>query len=56
MKSLHIATFGDDLQGIMMGIKNFPIHQLILLCYPFDKLKANRYSKQIEALIGISSE
>ena len=56
MKSLQIATFGDDLKGIMMGIKNFPVHQLILLCYPYDKSKAIRYSKEIETLIGIGSE
>jgi hypothetical protein len=56
MKCLQIATFGDDLTGIMMGIKNFPVHQLILLCYPYDKSKAIRYTKEIDTLIGIGSE
>jgi hypothetical protein len=39
-----------------MGIKNFPVHQLILLCYPYDKSKAIRYTKEIDTLIGLGSE
>ena len=47
MKTLQIATFGDDDQdGIALGIRNFPIHQLILICYSSDEAKANEYSKK----------
>ena len=57
MKTLQIATFGDDDQdGIALGIQNFPIHQLILLCYSDDEFKAINYSKEIETIIGIGSE
>lgn len=57
MKTLQIATFGDDDQdGIALGIRNFPIHQLILICYSSDEAKANEYSKKMEAIIGIGSE
>jgi hypothetical protein len=57
MKTLQIATFGDDDQdGIALGIQNFPIHQLILLCYSGDESKAIKYVKKIEAIIGIGSE
>jgi hypothetical protein len=56
MKSLQFATFGDNPQGIMIGIKNFPIHKLILLCYPGDKSKAIKYSNEIETFIDIDSE
>ena len=57
MKTLQIATFGDDDQdGIALGIRNFPIHQLILICYSNDEPKAIEYSKKIETIIGIGSE
>ena len=57
MKTLQIATFGDDDQdGIALGIRNFPIHQLILICYSSDESKAIEYSKKIETIIGIGSE
>jgi len=57
MKTLQIATFGDDDQdGIALGIQNFPIHQLILLCYSGDESEAIKYSKKIETIIGIDSE
>ncbi|MDN5847966.1 MAG: hypothetical protein L0H53_17030 [Candidatus Nitrosocosmicus sp.] len=57
MKTLQIATFGDDDQdGIALGIQNFPIHHLILLCYSDDESKAIKYTKKIETIIGIGSE
>lgn len=57
MKTLQIATFGDDDQdGIALGIRNFPIHQLILICYSSDEAKAIEYSKKIETIIGIGIE
>ena len=57
MKTLQIATFGDDDQdGIALGMQNFPIHQLILLCYSGDESKAINYSKKIETIIGVASE
>jgi len=57
MKTLQIATFGDeDKDGIALGIQNFPIHRLILLCYSIDESKAIKYSKKIESIIGIGSE
>ena len=57
MKTLQIATFGDDDQdGIALGIQNFPVHQLVLLCYSDDESKAIKYSKKIEKIIGIGIE
>jgi len=56
MKYLQIATFGDGIKGIIMGIKNFPIHMLILLCYPSDKSKAIKCSREFATLIGINSK
>jgi parallel beta-helix repeat protein len=32
--TLQIATFGLDMQeGIAVGIRNFPVHKLVLICY-----------------------
>jgi hypothetical protein len=57
MKTLQIVTFGnDDQDGIALGIRNFPIHQLILICYSDDESKANDYLKKIGTIIGIGSE
>jgi hypothetical protein len=57
LKTLQIATFGyDDQEGISLGIRNFPIHQLILICYASDESKAIEYSKKMEMIIGIGSE
>ena len=57
LKTLQIATFGyDDQERISLGIRNFPIHQLILICYASDESKAIDYSKKMEMIIGIGSE
>ena len=46
-KVLQIATYGDDQEGIALGIKNFPIHKLILLCYENDVRKAEEFGRRI---------
>ena len=57
LKTLQIGTFGyDDQEGISLGIRNFPIHQLILICYASDESKSIEYSKKMEMIIGIGSE
>ena len=57
LKTLQIATFGyDDQEGISLGIRNFPIHQLVLICYESDESKSIEYSKKMEMIIGIGSE
>jgi hypothetical protein len=57
MKTLQIATFGDaDQDGIALGIRNFPIHKLTLICYNEDREKADEFSKRIDSLIGITTE
>ncbi len=57
MKTLQIATFGnDDQDGIALGIRNFPIHKLALICYKDDRDRADEFSKRIDSLIGIVTE
>jgi hypothetical protein len=52
MKTLQIATFCDDSQeGIAIGIKNFPIHYLILICYSSDTVKDTEYAINILNLL-----
>ncbi len=35
--TIQIATFGEDQDGIVAGIRNFPVHKLVLLCYEDEK-------------------
>jgi len=54
MKTLQIATFGSEGQdAIAYGIKSFPIHKLILLCFYKDKNKAEEFSRRIKSILGL---
>ena len=54
LNTLQIATFGSDMQeGIAAGIRNFPVHKLILLCYSTDKQKAEEFARRIRTVLGI---
>ena len=54
LTTLQIATFGSDMQeGIAAGIRNFPIHKLVLICYNSDNQKAEEFSRRIRSILGI---
>ncbi len=53
-QTLQIATFGQDREGIVAGIRNFPIHKLILLHYAEDKKDVEEFSHNIRSTLGIS--
>jgi hypothetical protein len=54
LKTLQIATFGTEGQdAIAFGIKNFPIHKLILVCFHEDKNKAEEFSRRIKSILGL---
>ena len=54
LTTLQIATFGSDMQeGIAAGIRNFPIHKLVLICYSSDNQKADEFSRKIRSILGI---
>src|SRR5207247_10768864 len=54
LNTLQIATFGSDMQeGIAAGIRNFPVHKLVLLCYSTDKQKAEEFARRIRTVLGI---
>ncbi len=52
-QTLQIATFGQDREGIVAGIRNFPIHKLILLHYAEDKKDVEEFSHNIRSTLGI---
>ena len=48
--TLQIATFGpDDYETIVSGIKSFPVHKLAIICYDYDKSKAEDFAKKIKS-------
>ncbi len=54
MKTLHIATFGIGEEGtIITGIRNFPMHRLILVCYDSDKQSAEVFARKISSFLGV---
>lgn len=53
VKTLQIATFGQDKEGILAGIRNFPIHKLILLHYKDDAKLVEEFSSNLRSTLGI---
>ncbi len=53
LQTLQIATFGQDREGITAGIRNFPIHKLILLHYAEDKNEVEEFSRNIRSTLAI---
>ncbi len=53
-QTIQIATFGQDREGILTGIRNFPIHKLVLLHYEEDKKEAEEFSRNIRTTLGVS--
>src|ERR671924_1156029 len=54
LTTLQISTFGIDMQeGIAAGIRNFPVHKLILICYGSDNQKAEEFARRIRSVLGI---
>jgi hypothetical protein len=54
MTTLQIATFGSEGQeGIVVGIRNFPVHKLVLICYSSDKQKADEFSRKLRTVLGM---
>lgn len=52
-QTLQIATFGQDKEGILTGIRNFPIHKLILLHYEDDSKEVDEFARNIRSTLGI---
>ena len=54
LRTLQISTFGaDDQDGIALGIRSFPVHKLVMICFESDKNKAEEFSKRIRGVLGL---
>ena len=54
LTTLQISTFGMDMQeGITAGIRNFPVHKLVFICYSSDNQKAEEFARRIRSVLGI---
>jgi PII-like signaling protein len=54
LRTLQISTFGSDGQdGIALGIRSFPVHKLVMICFDSDKNKAEEFSKRIRSVLGL---
>lgn len=52
--TLQIATFGVEMrEGIAAGIKSFPVHKLVLICYDSDKQEADEYARKLRNVLGM---
>lgn len=53
MRTIQVATFGEEQDGIVAGIRNFPIHKLVLISYENSKSKAEEFGRRIRSTLGI---
>ncbi|MFQ5870677.1 MAG: DUF6293 family protein [Candidatus Geothermarchaeales archaeon] len=52
-RTLQIATLGSDPETVLVGIRNFPIHKLALVCTKEDEKVAYRTKIDIERTLDI---
>jgi hypothetical protein len=54
LTTVQIATFGsEDQDGIALGIRSFPVHKLVLICYGSERNKAEEFSRRIRNILGL---
>lgn len=54
MTTLQIATFGGEGQeGKAAGIRNFPAHELALICYSSDKQEADEFARRLRNVLRL---
>jgi hypothetical protein len=56
LKTLQIATIGEDSEGVLAGVRNAPANKLVLLCYERDKEVAKRLALNIGETLKIDVE
>ena len=55
LTTIQIATFSsEDQDGIALGIRSFPVHKLVLICYGSDRNKAEEFSRRIKSILGLT--
>jgi hypothetical protein len=54
LAALQVATFGSEGQdGIALGIRSFPVHKLVIICFASDKNKAEEFARKIRNVLGL---
>jgi hypothetical protein len=54
LATLQVATFGSEGQdGIALGIRSFPVHKLVIICFASDKNKAEEFARKIRKVLGL---
>jgi PII-like signaling protein len=52
LATLQVATFGSEGQhGIASGIRSFPVHKLVIICFASDKNK--EFARKIRNVLGL---
>lgn len=52
-ETVQIATIGKDTDTVVVGIRNFPCHRLVLICQDEDKEAADRFRRSLRDLLRI---
>lgn len=55
-KTVQIATVGEDMEGVLSGVRNAPANKLIIICYERDKDVAKRLSRSIADTLKVEVE
>ena len=55
-RTLQIATFGNDPEKVLPGVKTFPIHKLALICQDEHLGEAQEFSTKLKVVLGIPVE
>lgn len=53
LKTLQIATVGENTDVVLTGVRNFPAHKLALICLPKHKDTVNRFTLELERILKI---
>ena len=54
MKTLHIATVGEDTETVLVGMKSVPTHRLALICLREHKDSVNDFALNLEKTLKIN--
>ena len=56
LKTLQIATFGEEPENVLIGVRNFPIHKLSLICLEEHVSDAQEFSSGLKSVLRIPVE
>jgi hypothetical protein len=56
LKTLQIATVGEESEGVLAGVRNAPANKLVLICYDRDKETAKRLAFKLNETLKAEVE